>query len=130
MKLLSIPRFSLLSNPNILNFRSKQGARRREELRSTLSVSDPSREHGAEKNFRSTLSVSDPSTAIRTPIQALRSKHADLPRRTPIHSLCLRWCVRVWVCLVLWCFWVILMLILWLIFDFDCGSVCIRGRSR
>ena len=42
-----------------------------------------------------------------------------------IHSLCLCWCVRVWVCLVLWC--------LWLIFDFwfcVCGSVCIRGRRR
>ena len=71
---------------------------RREERRSMHS--DPSTP--IRHKCRSTLSVSDPSTARRTPIQALRSKHADLPQ-VPIHSLCLRWCVHVWVCLVLWC---------------------------
>ena len=65
------------------------------------------------------------NTDPNTPIQALWSKHADPPQAL-IHSLCLRWYVRVWVCLVLWCLW----LILWLIFYFVCGSLCIRGRSK
>ena len=41
---------------------------------------------------------------------------ADL--QASIHSLCLYWCVHVWVCLVFWCLWLILLLILWLFFIF------------
>uniref|UniRef100_A0A7N2L2Q6 non-specific serine/threonine protein kinase n=1 Tax=Quercus lobata TaxID=97700 RepID=A0A7N2L2Q6_QUELO len=84
-----------------LCLRSKQGAWRREELRSTLSVSDPSREHGAKKNSdpRSLSSIRAGSTAPRrtfdplslSPIQArreeLRSKHGEknVDPSTPIH---------------------------------------------
>ena len=77
--------------------------------------------HGAnlKLRFKHGEKNSNLSTARRMPIQALRSKHtpmklwskhADLPQ-APIHSLWLRWCVRVWVCLVLWCLWLILLLI-------------------
>ena len=108
--------------------------------RSTTSADLKLRSKHGEKN-------ADPSTTRRTPIQArreeLRSKHGErnsdpsTTRRAPIRHkrqstpLCLCWCVRVWVYLVLWCLWVIL----WLIFDFCgwflivCGSVCIRGSG-
>ena len=147
LKLLSIPTFSLLfktpfysklseisiqagSTTLIWNFNPSWNFHLKFKRRSEISI------------WNSNLSTmpiwnSNPSTARRTPIQArweeCRSKHSDLStpichkrRSTPLY---LHWCVRVWVCLVLWCLWVVLLLILWLIFDFVCGSVCIRGRG-
>ena len=127
MKLLSTPTFSLLSIPNFLKFRSKQGAWRREERRSKHS--DPSAPIRHKR--QSTLSVSDPSTARRMPIQAHRSAtSADPLSLSPLVCLC----VGVFGFVVsLGDFVVDFMvdfLFLWLIFYFICGSVCIRGRSR
>ena len=121
LKLLSIPTFSLLSKTPLYSKLSEISI----QAGSTAPIwnSDPSWNFQLKFKCWSEISIwnsspstapiwnSNPSTARRTSIQTLRSKHADLPQ-VPIHSLCLRWCVRVWV--------LILLLILWLIFYLCC----------
>ena len=67
---------------------------------------------------RRSVTSADPP---QTPIHHKRWSATSInPPQVSIHSLCLYWCVRVWVCLVLWRLWLILLLILWLNFYF-CG---------
>ena len=60
----------------------------------------------------SPFTVTHRSRRRSTMVETHRSINTD-PPQVLIHSLCLCWCVYVWVCLILWCLWLILILCLW-----------------